>query len=536
VSLGEQAAQFDTTDESSKNTVKPLSSMVSFEPLLDKLKHIEASLMWLTASERRSSEKAQQNVQRHVQAERLKARLAKRKIKQEEKFAAETETETIDSIELETPRTAALTPRVDTTQASAVAAETQSAIKRTVNQVRAVIVDGVIWVTRLLEFGNQSTLSGQEDDGLNAFNECNQLLTYLKESSVRNDISDYCSSPWDAFSEFTSALPLLLLLKSREIKRGVASYFDFQSLMHGMNAMHADAFGAIGALMFGSMDHPEDQLSSSETMPSVPVVHREAVRQFINEAVKGHSGSTHLRILDLGCGMGTLLDDCDDEVQNRMDYVGVDMSQEAVAMARKRWCSEERVRGSSGRGKIRFVCQDIVENAEFEEEEFDVIVANDVFNFLPPSETLLVLSKLQTWLSSAGDIFISVPLISEKEEAMLEPKSLNFMCGIERSHPFIPGLFFRMFRPEEMQSMGAAVGLQARRVEIVEPPSSNNIPSAGPPVMTSSKSTNAWGGASGGGGGGPQEEVDKERIPGVGISTAQRDPTYRALLFIMEKK
>ena len=284
---------------------QPLSTMVDFDELTDKLKHVEASLMWLTASERRSSEKAQQDVQRHVQAERLKARLAKRKLKkEEEKNNLEYDQDgMMESIELETPRTAMLTPRIDSTDAQSKATLTQSTIKRTVNQVRAVIIDGVVWVTRLLEFGNQSSLSLQNEDALNAFKECNQLLSYLKESSVHNNVSDYITSPWDDFSTFTTACPLLLLLKSREIKRGVASYYDFQCLMSSINSMHADAFGAIGALMFGNMDHPGDShlpstASTASTAPpklSTPVVHRQKLKQFINSSVSDFSGKLFLK-------------------------------------------------------------------------------------------------------------------------------------------------------------------------------------------------------------------------------------------------
>tara|TARA_B100000780_G_C21112019_1_gene449475 strand:+ start:1352 stop:2407 length:1056 start_codon:yes stop_codon:yes gene_type:complete len=242
-------------------------------------------------------------------------------------------------------------------------------------------------------------------------------------------------------------------------------------------------------------------------------------------------GSQKIRVLDVGCGCGTLLDECTDEMRSAMDYVGVDISPETIAVATKRWCNanqrpqhtrfgsdeeeedddDDHTKTNLNRSvnKIQFICQDIIENSTFEEEEFDVIVCNDVLNYIPPSETLLILSKLKTWLCQDGDLFITIPIISvkdqqlkdsEKEAALMAADSntatLNFMCGIERSHPFIPGLFFRMFQINEMQTMGTICGLQARRIEIIEPIVTDDdvvLPTPGPPVMTSSKQTSAWG-------------------------------------------
>ena len=609
------------------------STSKEFHDLLDKLKHVEASLMWLAASERRSTEKAHQDVQRHIQAERLKARLAKRKNKQKEQ-TRHGEMETIDSIELETPRTAAreahtasLSPRVDTRAADALATKKMADATSKINEVRSVIVDGVVWVTRLLEFGHSSRASGHEDHGIKSFGECNRVLGYLKETSVhfgevdgKSPNESNLSSPWDDFSSFTVSCPLLLLLKSREIKRGVASYFDFQALMYSINTMHGEAFGAIGALMFGnggpSFGGVEDedneetsrrmgsQMPSSSlmmvdapptpTQPSMPMCHRAMLVAFLEEAVGSSSGSSKLKILDVGCGCGSLLDGIGEDVLERMSYVGVDISAESIAMAQRKWCSEEEEEedddgggggggggGSSSRRRkrsIKFIHQDIVENSEFHEEEFDVILANDVLNFMPPSETLLIMSKLKSWLCTDGEMFVSAPILSQDEEkkrslsssssssnssssssstsssssSTATPSIPSFMCGIERSHPLIPGLFFRMFRRQELQEMAAAVGLQTRRVEIVEPPASSEgklvVPTAGPPVLTSSKNTTAWGGGGGGGGvvdssggsggwsGGGESKMNMGALDHHNTTLDGDCPPYRAIILVLQTK
>ena len=93
----------------------PLCSHVSFESLLDKLKHVEASLLWLRASERRSSEQANQEIQRKVQNERLQARLAKRN-RNNNRQKEEKHDSMLEEITLETPRSAARTALVEEQQ------------------------------------------------------------------------------------------------------------------------------------------------------------------------------------------------------------------------------------------------------------------------------------------------------------------------------------------------------------------------------------------------------------------------------------
>lgn len=554
---------------------QPLSSHVSFDSLLEKLKHVEASLLWLSASERRSSERENQDVQRKLQNERLRARLAKRNKNNNKKTGVE-EKETIEEIALETPRTAArtaaiekeesLTPRYEQVSSTIATTPKQQLIHRTLNEIRRVIVDSVIWITRLLQFGNQSTLTGHVKDGLNAFEECERLLEYVKgQSSVHN--TDKCLSaieqssdisPWDHYSRFSVQCPLFLLLKSREIKKGVSSYFDFQTLMYGINAMHAEAFGQIEAMMFGNLDHPDDHIIRPMTPPPIPVHQKHQLNQFLDRVVRnqvsgmnptGNDGrfeGKKMKLLDVGCGCGSFFTHATKEVQNHIDYVGIDISQESINMATKQYVTNED-------NIIRtFICQDIVE-CDFGENEFDIIILNDVINFIPPSETLLVLSKLKNWLCHEGEMFVTAPLISFGEEAAMEEKNNgekpNFMCGIERSHPFIPGLFFRMFRQDELPDMCTAVDLQVRRVEILEPTKDETIdaPKPGPPVMMS-RSPTAWGsgnrdgsGSIGSSGG---ENNDKESnktntgnvmdaLPSLG---SEDSTPYRVMILIVETK
>ena len=591
----------------------PLCSHVPFESLLDKLKHVEASLLWLRASERRSSEQANQEIQRKVQNERLQARLAKRN-RNNNRQKEEKNDSMLEEITLETPRSAArtalveeqqlltprITQRIQQTEHYLVLETTKAhqSIEKNMNEVRRVIVDAIIWVTRLLHFGNQSTLTGETQDGLNAFNECEELLKYINEQlstfEKQQEQASTFLKPWDRYSVFSVQCPLLLLLKSREIKKGIASYFDFQTLMYGINSMHAE-FGAMQSMMFGSFDHPDDAFGAMTRSfepppppPAIPVHHRKQLHRFVHRVVNnyiqtldpyptnssGHFVGKKLKVLDVGCGGGSFMSTMTMDVKKHVDYVGVDLSQESIRMAQEDLCGESKTNNENG--MIQLICQDIIENSTFEENEFDVIVVNDVINFIPPSETLLLLSKLKTWLCHEGEMFITAPLISAEEEEKDgdqtsgsggggsggsggsgggsgggSSQKRNFMCGIERGHPFIPGLFFRMFYQDELPDMCSAVGLQVRRVEIVEPPvadASINVPKPGPPVMMSGSPT-AWGkagggsGGGGGGGGGGEEEggsTEKEArgLPSRGLpSLGSEDVTpYRAIILILETK
>ena len=77
------------------------------------------------------------------------------------------------------------------------------------------------------------------------------------------------------------------------------------------------------------------------------------------------------RIIDLGCGLGYLKGYLDKKVPNYRSYLGVDLSEEMVRGARKRFGESERA---------RFVRRDILAEP-FSENEFDVGFLISVFGY-----------------------------------------------------------------------------------------------------------------------------------------------------------
>ena len=207
-------------------------------------------MIWLDASENRIKQSEQQAL--HVMERRaaLQARLERRRAKAAGQRAAskggdDDDLEEIvivnegDDLSGGTNASKHVTP---TSAEHSTAAGAAASIL--VKQVQAVGVDSLVWVTRLLEFGDSSIRAGQSSDGVSAFGESVKLLEFVKTMSDNHNnsarfedgmqsgtaaahgepfsnarSSTTTSLPWDNFSEYTVELPLLLLLKSREIKR-----------------------------------------------------------------------------------------------------------------------------------------------------------------------------------------------------------------------------------------------------------------------------------------------------------------------------
>ena len=190
--------------------------------------------------------------------------------------------------------------------------------------------------------------------------------------------------------------------------------------------------------------------------------------------------------------------------------------------------------------------EDIV-SSSFDSGSFDVVIANDVLGLLPASETLLVLSKIKEWVSKHGRVFLTAPLISEKEEttggdiaagsstgARSSGSNGNFMVGLERSHPEIQGLFFRMFRRNELARMASAVGLRVCRVDIAEPKGNPDVTQSSdrlPPRYALGK-VSAWGQQL-------QETQQKRSAASAQEGFVRRKstiPSYRCITLILEKE
>lgn len=101
------------------------------------------------------------------------------------------------------------------------------------------------------------------------------------------------------------------------------------------------------------------------------------------------------RILDLGCGSGNTANEMADSAYSC--YTGVDISEEALAKARKR--SKE----NSRENKNRFACSDFL--AYEPADQFDVILFRESMYHVPLSKVTVLLDKYAKYLTEEG-VFI----------------------------------------------------------------------------------------------------------------------------------
>jgi SAM-dependent methyltransferase len=107
-----------------------------------------------------------------------------------------------------------------------------------------------------------------------------------------------------------------------------------------------------------------------------------------------HGGS----ILDLGCGSGSTANELDEESYG--EYVGVDISEVAIAKAQKRTEANGRVH------KCRFLQGDVT---GFEPtKKFDVILFRDSIYYIKRPLVLATLMRYSQWLREGGVFIVRI--------------------------------------------------------------------------------------------------------------------------------
>lgn len=149
-------------------------------------------------------------------------------------------------------------------------------------------------------------------------------------------------------------------------------------------------------------------------------------------------------ILDLGCGSGNTANEMADSTYS--SYTGVDISEEALTMARRR--SQENGRGS----KNSFACSDFM--AYEPAGKFDVILFRESMYHVPLSKITVILGKYAQYLKEDG-VFIVRLFAGSRETskskyrptAMLEIMANNFDALEKRQYaePGSPTVI--VFRP-----------------------------------------------------------------------------------------
>lgn len=82
-----------------------------------------------------------------------------------------------------------------------------------------------------------------------------------------------------------------------------------------------------------------------------------------------------MRVLDVGCGVGHYLRTLRKEIDMNIDYLGVDITEKRIQLAKKAFKDE-----------VEFRVGDIF-NLEFEDSAFDIVICNNMILHLPPNPT-----------------------------------------------------------------------------------------------------------------------------------------------------
>ena len=163
----------------------------------------------------------------------------------------------------------------------------------------------------------------------------------------------------------------------------------------------------------------------------------------VQKAIKKYNVDS---ILDLGCGEGGYVKRIGERYPDKK-MVGIEIH-EAVAKA-----AEQSLQDFEN---IDIHCGDL---HEYEPEQpFDMIMANNLFHYIDPSERLQFFEKASTWLGSDGLFFVLTPMQKSKHGKQFSSAFNSFFMTFQNLYP-IPS-------QKEMETLA---GKTHFKVESVEP-------------------------------------------------------------------
>jgi trans-aconitate 2-methyltransferase len=104
------------------------------------------------------------------------------------------------------------------------------------------------------------------------------------------------------------------------------------------------------------------------------------------------------RVLEIGCGIGTVTGLIARTVGDAGSVVAVDLSEKSVDVARRRL---ER------HANVELIAGDVVEVAL--DRRFDVVVMPDVLEHIPIEDHARLFGRVRGWLEDAGFVFVHIP-------------------------------------------------------------------------------------------------------------------------------
>lgn len=163
----------------------------------------------------------------------------------------------------------------------------------------------------------------------------------------------------------------------------------------------------------------------------------------VQKAIKKYNVNS---ILDLGCGEGGYVKRIGDRYPDKR-MVGIEIH-EAVAKAAEESLSDYE--------NIEILCKDL---HEYEPDQlFDMIMANNLFHYIDPSERLQFFEKASTWLEKEGLFFVLTPMQKSKHGQQFSSAFNSFFMTFQNLYP-IPS-------QKEMETLA---GKTHFKVESVEP-------------------------------------------------------------------
>jgi SAM-dependent methyltransferase len=174
----------------------------------------------------------------------------------------------------------------------------------------------------------------------------------------------------------------------------------------------------------------------------------------LGDCVYGHleKFANNGSILDLGCGPGNTANEVADSAYRR--YVGVDISKEALAKAKRR--SVENGRGN----KNQFECGDFL--SYLPAQKFDVILFRESMYHVPIGKIQPMLDRLSQFLKAGGVFIVRMYTVDEGQVkqrpiAMFELLEKEFSV-VEKSHYPESGATVMVLQPKGATAPRAVAG------------------------------------------------------------------------------
>lgn len=153
------------------------------------------------------------------------------------------------------------------------------------------------------------------------------------------------------------------------------------------------------------------------------------------EVLASHVDLSGMKILDVGCGLGNLLE----YLNSRgiaVDYTGVDISEKMIESVRKK-----KLPGN-------FLCVDIFKTSAFDRESFDVVFASGIFNINLGNNREFLAEGLDRFFQLSGR-FVAFNLLHVNSPDREDDK-------------------YYYFTPEEVKEIISGLPHKIKRIEFVE--------------------------------------------------------------------